>query len=189
MASFLKRVPETVIVALDEAYFEYSRRVDCPDGMSLCAQYPNLVVLRTFSKAHALAGVRVGYAISHPDVAGLLNRVRQPFNVSIPAMAGALASLDDAGQVQSAAELVVQGEAQLRAALPALGVRLYPTAGNFVLADVGEHGQAVYEKLLRHGVIVRPMGGYGLPRCLRITVGTSAQNQKLIAALAAVLKE
>jgi histidinol-phosphate aminotransferase len=189
VAAFLARVPATVIVALDEAYFEFSRRVNCPDGMELCAQYSNLVVLRTFSKAHALAGVRVGYAISHPDVADVLNRVRQPFNVNIPAMAGALASITDAGQVRRAVQLVAEGEAQLRAALPSLGVRLYPTAGNFVLADVGENGQVIYEKLLRHGVIVRPVGGYGLPRCLRITIGTAAQNEKLIASLAAVLKE
>ncbi|MEO8309453.1 MAG: histidinol-phosphate transaminase [Pseudomonadota bacterium] len=188
VASFLARVPSTAVVVLDEAYFEYSRRVDCPDGMGLCAEYANLVVLRTFSKAHALAGVRVGYAISHPDVADVLNRVRQPFNVSIPAMAGAQASIVDAGQVRRAVQLVADGEAQLRAALPALGVKLYPTAGNFVLADVGDNGHVVYEALLRHGVIVRPMGGYGLPRCLRITFGTSAQNEKLIAALATVMK-
>ena len=189
VASFLARVPANVVVVLDEAYFEYSRRVDCPDGMGLCAEYPNLVVLRTFSKAHALAGVRVGYAISHPDVADVLNRVRQPFNVNIPAMAGAQASILDADQVRRAVQLVAEGEAQLRAALPALGVKLHPTAGNFVLADVGDNGHAIYERLLRHGVIVRPMGGYGLPRCLRITFGTAAQNGKLIAALAAALKE
>jgi histidinol-phosphate aminotransferase len=186
VASFLSRVPATAIVALDEAYFEYSRRVDCPDGMNLCAEYPNLVVLRTFSKAHALAGLRVGYAISHPDVADVLNRVRQPFNVGIPALVGAQATIADAGQVQRAVQLVVDGEAQFRAALPQLGVKLHPTAGNFVLADVGD-GQSVYEQLLRHGVIVRPMAGYGLPRCLRITFGTAAQNERLIAALTTVL--
>jgi histidinol-phosphate aminotransferase len=189
VASFLSRVPATAIVVLDEAYFEYSRRVDCPDGINLCSEYPNLVVLRTFSKAHALAGVRAGYAISHPEVADLLNRVRQPFNVNSLALVGATASIGDPQQVQRAVRLVSDGEAQLRVALPALGVKLYPTAGNFVLADVGENGQAIYEKLLRHGVIVRPVGGYGLPRCLRITFGTAAQNEKLIAALATVLKK
>ena len=157
--------------------------------MSLCAAHPNLVVLRTFSKAHALAGVRAGYAISHPQVADILNRVRQPFNVNSLALVGAAASIGDAQQVPRAVQLVVDGEAQLRATLPALGVKLYPTAGNFVLADVGDNGQPVYERLLRHGVIVRPLGGYGLPRCLRITIGTAAQNERLIAALAAVLKE
>lgn len=188
LSAFMQRVPQTVIVALDEAYFEYSRRVDCPDGSDLCAKYPNLVVLRTFSKAHGLAGVRVGYAISHPEVADLLNRVRQPFNVNSVALAGAAASIGDAQQVQRAVRLVSDGEAQFRAALPSLGVKLHPTAGNFVLADVGSNGQAVYERLLRHGVIVRPVGGYGLPSCLRITFGTAAQNQRLIAALAAVMQ-
>jgi histidinol-phosphate aminotransferase len=189
IAAFLERVPDSVIVALDEAYFEYARRVDCPDGASLCASYPNLVVLRTFSKAHALAGVRVGYAISHPQVADLLNRVRQPFNVNIPALVGAEAAISDLDQVRRAVRLVTDGEAQMRAALPALGVKLYPTAGNFVLADVGNNGHAVYERLLRHGVIVRPVAGYGLPRCLRITLGTAAQNDRLITALAAALQE
>jgi len=188
VADFLARVPPTTLVVLDEAYFEYSRRVDCPDGTILCAQHPNLVVLRTFSKAHGLAGVRVGYAISHPQVADLLNRVRQPFNVSIPALVGAEAALTDTAQVQRALQLAIDGDAQLRASLPALGVKLFPTAGNFVLADVGDNGHAIYERLLRHGVIVRPMGGYGLPRCLRITFGTAAQNQRLIAALAAALQ-
>jgi histidinol-phosphate aminotransferase len=189
VAAFMEKVPSTVIVVLDEAYFEYSRRVDCPDGMDLCAAYPNLVVTRTFSKAHALAGVRVGYAISHRDVADILNRVRQPFNVNTLALVGAAASIGDAQQVPRALRLVVDGESQLRAALPALGVKLYPTAGNFLLADVGDDGQGVYERLLRHGVIVRPLGGYGLPRCLRITIGTTAQNERLIAALAAVMRE
>jgi histidinol-phosphate aminotransferase len=183
---FLDRVPATTIVALDEAYYEYSRAVDCPDGTELLAAYPNLVVLRTFSKAHALAGVRVGYAVSHPEVADLLNRVRQPFNVGIPGLAGATAAVGDAEQVARAQQLVREGAAQLAAALPELGVKLHASAGNFVLADVG-HGTAVYEKLLREGVIVRPVAGYGLPRCVRITIGTASQNERLIAALAKVL--
>ena len=185
---FLRCVPSTVIVALDEAYFEYARRVDCPDGMTLLREYPNLVVLRTFSKAHALAGVRVGYAISHPEVADMLNRVRQPFNVNIPALVGAAAALGDKAQVTRAVQLVEQGLQQLLAALPQLGVKVYPTAGNFVLADVGDNGTLVYEGLLRHGVIVRPVAGYGLSRCVRITIGTAEQNERLIQALAAVMQ-
>lgn len=187
LRAFLDAVPEYVIVALDEAYFEYSRAVDCPDGMELLAAHPNLVVLRTFSKAHALAGVRVGYGISHPDVADMLNRVRQPFNVTIPALAGAEAALGDDGQPRRAQQLVAEGMRQLAAELPRRGVKVYPTAGNFVLADTGGDGRAVYEKLLGHGVIVRPVGGYGLPSCLRITIGTADQNEKLIRALAAVM--
>jgi len=187
LEAFLDAVPPHVIVALDEAYFEYSRRVDCPDGMQLVARYPNLVVLRTFSKAHALAGVRVGYAISHADVADMLNRVRQPFNVSIPALAGAQAALAEQEQPRRALRLVEEGLRQLQEALPRLGVKVYPTAGNFVLADVGADGSAVYQKLLRQGVIVRPVGGYGLPRCVRVTLGTAEQNDRLIRSLATAM--
>ena len=187
LQSFLRAVPPTVIVVLDEAYFEYSRRVDCPDGAAWLQDHPNLVVLRTFSKAHALAGVRVGYGLSHPDVADVLNRVRQPFNVTIPGLAAAEAAIGDVEQVQRAAGLVAAGLEQLQAALPALGVKVFPTAGNFVLADVGQ-GNVVYEQLLRQGVIVRPVAGYGLPRCVRITIGTTDQNERLIRALATVLK-
>lgn len=184
---FLDRVPTSTLVVLDEAYHEYSSLSDCPDGTQWLATHPNLVVLRTFSKAHALAGVRVGYGLSHPDVADVLNRVRQPFNVGIPGLAGALASVGDEEQLNRARQLVREGLEQLRAALPALGVKLYPTAGNFVLADVGASGTAVYEGLLREGVIVRPVAGYGLPRCVRITIGTAAQNERLTGALARVM--
>jgi histidinol-phosphate aminotransferase len=188
LRTFLERVPARVIVALDEAYFEFARRVDCPDGMSLLAEFPNLVVLRTFSKAHGLAGVRVGYAISHPEVADMLNRVRQPFNVNIPALVGAEVAISDAAQVRRAVQLVDEGVRQLEAALPALGVKIYPTAGNFVLADVGASGVTIYQRLLKRGVIVRPVAGYGLPRCVRITIGTGAQNERLIHSLAAAMQ-
>jgi histidinol-phosphate aminotransferase len=188
LQQFLNAVPPTVIVVLDEAYFEYSRRVDCPDGTAWLSDHPNLVVLRTFSKAHALAGVRVGYGLSHPEVADMLNRVRQPFNVNIPALAGAEAALGDVQQVRRAVQLVEEGLRQLQAGLPPLGIKLFPSAGNFVLADVGDSGTAVYELLLRQGVIVRPVAGYGLPRCVRITIGTAAQNDRLIKSLATVMQ-
>jgi histidinol-phosphate aminotransferase len=188
LQQFLNAVPPTVIVVLDEAYFEYSRRVDCPDGTAWLGDHPNLVVLRTFSKAHALAGVRVGYGLSHPEVADMLNRVRQPFNVNIPALVGAEAALGDAQQVQRAVQLVEEGLRQLLAGLPPLGIKLFPSAGNFVLADVGDNGTAIYEHLLRQGVIVRPVAGYGLPRCVRITIGTAAQNDRLIKSLATVMQ-
>jgi histidinol-phosphate aminotransferase len=180
---FLDRVPATTLVVLDEAYFEYARGYGCPDGIELVAQYPNLVVLRTFSKAHALAGVRVGYAVSHSGVADMLNRVRAPFNVGIPGLVGAVASLGDAAQVRRAVQLADDGKQRLLAELPRMGVHAFPSAGNFVLVDVGPSGSAVYEQLLRHGIIVRPVAGYGLPRCVRITVGTAAQNERLLAAL------
>lgn len=183
LAHFLARVPSATIVVLDEAYFEYARDFDCPDGMGLLAQHPNLVVLRTFSKAHALAGVRVGYAVSHPTVADVLNRVRQPFNVSVPGLAGAEASLGDQAHLRRAAALAAQSRRQLSAGFAKLAVRTFPSAGNFMLVDVGQPGHAVYERLLRLGVIVRPVAGYGLPDCLRITFGLPEQNERLLSAL------
>lgn len=188
LQEFLRAVPPTVIVALDEAYFEYSRRVDCPDGTQWLAGHPNLIVLRTFSKAHALAGVRVGYGLSHSGVADMLNRVRQPFNVTIPGLAAAEAAIGDEEHTRRAAKLVEEGMKQLQDALPRMGVRIHPSAGNFVLADVGEDGTVVYERLLRQGVIVRPVAGYGLPRCVRITIGTAGQNERLIGALTTVIR-
>jgi histidinol-phosphate aminotransferase len=184
---FLERVPQTTIVVLDEAYFEYAREADCPDAIELTARFPNLVALRTFSKAHALAGLRVGYGVSDPSVADVLNRVRQPFNVSLPALAGAEAALADADQARRAMTLVREGKAVFECELPKLGVKVYPSAGNFVLADVGPSGQVVYDGLLKLGVIVRPVGGYGLPRCVRITIGTGPQNERLLQSLAQVL--
>jgi histidinol-phosphate aminotransferase len=186
LREFLAQVPESTIVVLDEAYFEYSRRFGCTDGSRLLDRHPNLVVLRTFSKAHALAGLRIGYGLSHPDVANILNRVRQPFNVSLPGLAGAEAALGDDRQAPRAVALVEEGMALFNAALPPLGVKVYPSAGNFVLADVGSQGasgQQVFDRLLRRGIIVRPVGGYGLPRCVRITIGTRQQNERLVASL------
>lgn len=181
---FLDRAPRNCIVALDEAYFEYARDRGCPDGMELLPSYPNLVVLRTFSKAHALAGLRVGFAASHPEVADMLNRVRQPFNVNTIALAAAEAALGDDEQGRKAVKLALEGRRQLGEGLARLGVHVYPTAGNFVLADVGPSGAQVYERLLRKGVIVRPTAGYGLARCVRITFGTAEQNERLLAAMA-----
>jgi histidinol-phosphate aminotransferase len=184
---FLDRVPQSCIVVLDEAYFEYARSRGCPDGIELTRRYPNLVVLRTFSKAHALAGLRVGFACSHPDVANILNRVRQPFNVGLVGLAAAEATLADEQQTLRAVALAEEGARVLGSGLPRLGVKAYASAGNFVLADVGSSGHAVFERLLRKGVIVRPTAGYGLPRCVRITFGTPSQNERLLAALAECL--
>ena len=142
VVAFLERVPQSTLVVLDEAYFEYARAHGCPDGVTLIRRFPNLVVLRTFSKAHALAGVRIGYAVSHPEVADVLNRVRQPFNAGIPALVGAEASLGDPEQVARAVRARHGRTRRCCAAqLPTLGVKCYESAGNFVLADVGESGQ------------------------------------------------
>ena len=181
--ALLKAIPEDVLVVLDEAYHEYSAPLGVPDGTRWLARHPNLVVTRTFSKAFGLAGLRVGYALSHPDVANLINRVRQPFNVSVPGLAAAAAALDDRAHLDATLSLNRAGIEHLRAGLAALGVGAPPSAGNFILADFGRPAAAIDEALLRSGVIVRPLENYGLPHHLRITTGTSAQNERLLASM------
>lgn len=182
--ALLRAVPPDVIVVLDEAYHEYSQAQGVPDGMRWLARHPNLIVTRTFSKAYGLAGLRVGYAISHPDVADILNRIRQPFNVSVPALAAAAAALDDHEHLEATLALNRDGIERLRSGLAGLGITAPPSAGNFVLADLGRPVSPVDHRLLREGVIVRPLGNYGLPNHLRITTGTAAQNERLLAAMA-----
>ncbi len=184
--ALLNAVPADVIVVLDEAYHEYSAPLGVPDGTLWMAAHPNLVVTRTFSKAYGLAGLRVGYALSHPDVADLLNRVRQPFNVSVPALAAAAAALDDRGHLEATLALNRAGIGSLRAGLAALGIGAAASAGNFVLADFGRPAAPVNEALLRRGVIVRPVDNYGLPNHLRISTGTAVQVERLLTALADV---
>ncbi len=182
--ALLRAVPPDVIVVLDEAYHEYSQAQGVPDGMRWLARHPNLIVTRTFSKAYGLAGLRVGYAISHPDVADILNRIRQPFNVSVPALAAAAAALDDREHLEATVALNRDGIERLCSGLAELGITAPPSAGNFVLADLGRPVSPVDHRLLREGVIVRPLGNYGLPNHLRITTGTAAQNERLLAAMA-----
>jgi histidinol-phosphate aminotransferase len=185
--ALLRAVPPEVIVVLDEAYHEYSASLGVPDGTRWLERYANLVVTRTFSKAYGLAGLRVGYAISHPDLADVLNRVRQPFNVSVPALAAAAAALDDHEHLDATISLNRAGIGQLRAGLAKLGVDAPPSAGNFVLADLHRAAGPVDEALLREGVIVRPLANYGLSNHLRISTGTAAQNERLLAAMATAI--
>jgi histidinol-phosphate aminotransferase len=175
-------------VVVDEAYIEYVSTSDFPDASRWLREFPNLIVTRTFSKVYGLAGLRVGYALSHPSVADMLNRVRQPFNVNTIALAAALAALDDTEHLQRSIETNRAGMAQLRAGFDALGVRHLPSAGNFVMIDCGRPAPAVYEAMLRQGVIVRPVGNYGLPNHLRITIGTREQNERMLAALKQALR-
>jgi histidinol-phosphate aminotransferase len=182
--ALLRAVPADVIVVLDEAYHEYSAALGVPDGTRWLPHHPNLVVTRTFSKAYGLAGLRVGYSLSHPDLAELLNRVRQPFNVSVPALAAAAAALDDLEHLDATVSLNRAGIEQLCTGLARLGVGAPPSAGNFVLADLHRAAGPVDEVLLREGVIVRPLANYGLLNHLRISTGTAAQNERLLAAMA-----
>jgi histidinol-phosphate aminotransferase len=181
---FVSSLPPQTLVLVDEAYFEYVEQPDYASVASWLPEFPNLIVTRTFSKAFGLAGLRVGFALSHPGVADYLNRVRQPFNVNLIALAAAKAALDDAEHLKRSAALVRDGMRQVKSGLDAMKLRYVPSAGNFLLVDCGRPAAAVYESMLRKGVIVRPMGGYALPTCLRITIGTQVQNERMLGALA-----
>ena len=187
--AFLRRVPERVIVVLDEAYNEYLPPDLRSDTVKLLKRHPNLVITRTFSKAYGLAGLRVGYALAQPSVADVMNRVRQPFNVNSIALAAATAALDDMEFVARSYAANLQGLRQLEDGARALGRQFIPSHANFLTIQVGKAAE-VYKRLLRRGVIVRPVGGgYGLPEHLRVTVGTADENERFLTALAASLKE
>lgn len=190
-ASALRRLLDTlpgdVLCVVDEAYFEYVDEADYPDTSQWLGRYSNLLVTRTFSKAYGLAGLRIGYGLANPAVAELLNRVRQPFNVNALAQIAALAALDDVDHLSRSVALNHQGLRALQADLRKRGVGFTPSVANFLCVDVGREAGPVYQGLLREGVIVRPLGAYGLSRCLRVTVGTPAQNRRVVAALDKVL--
>lgn len=185
--AFIASLPAHVIVALDEAYYEYAGGLDIQNGIPWLAEFPNLVVLRTFSKAYGLAGLRVGYAVSHPSVAGMLNRVRQAFNVSSVALAGAAAALDDEVHVAAAVQVAVAERARVAARLQALGTRCLPSAGNFLLMHAGPEALGRFNALLRAGIIVRPVVNYQLTEWLRVTLGTVEQNDRFLAAWQGIL--
>ena len=187
IAGFLERVPTHAVVVIDEAYNEYLPPERRFDSVQWVRQYPNLMISRTFSKAYGLAGLRVGYAIAQPELTDLLNRVRHPFNVNVVAQAAAVAALNDTGFVEESYRLNQSGMQQLSAAFDALGLEYVPSFGNFVLVKVGD-AERMYQELLKRGVIVRPVGNYGLPEWLRVTVGLPEENEKFIAALAAASK-
>ncbi len=184
LREFIASLPPQVLVVLDEAYLEYMPDSAHCNSLAWLPSHPNLIVCRTFSKMHGLAGLRVGYAVSHPDLAELLNRVRQPFNVNALGQVAALAALGDKGHVARSLQANAQGMALLRPGLEALGWTVPPSAGNFLLADTGGPAGPWYDGLLRKGIIVRPVANYGLPRHLRITIGLPDENAALLEALA-----
>lgn len=185
--AFMERVPEQVLVVLDEAYTEYVDVKDALNGFDFVARYPNLIVSRTFSKAYGLAALRVGYCISHPQVADVLNRVRQPFNVNSLALAAAIASLQDNAYLAESRRANREGMLQLEQGFRALGLGWIASRGNFIAVDLGREAAPVYEGLLREGVIVRPVAGYGMPNHLRISIGLPQENKRFLDALARVL--
>ena len=180
--AFLETVPPDVVIVLDEAYNDYLAPAERVDTAAWIKDFPNLVVTRTFSKIFGLAGLRVGYAIASAEVADLMNRVRQPFNVNNLAIAAAVAALDDHQFVAESYELNRRGMAQLLAGLKRLGLEHIPSHGNFVTFKVIGAAE-VNQKLLRQGVIVRPIAGYGLPDWLRVTIGTEPDNARFLEAL------
>ena len=189
LEAFLRKVPERVLVVLDEAYNEYLPHELKADSARWLKRHPNLVVTRTFSKAYGLAGLRVGYALAHPSVADVMNRVRQPFNVNSMALAAAVAALDDMEFVARSYAENLQGLRQLEEGARKLGLDFIPSYGNFITIRVGKAAE-IYKRLLRRSVIVRPVGGgYALPEHLRVTVGTAQENEKFLGALSASLKD
>ena len=197
LESFLRRAPKNVVVVVDEAYNEYlAPDLRCP-SIAWVGRFPNLIVTRTFSKVYGLAGLRVGYAVCHAEVAALLNRVRQPFNVNNLAIVAAVAALTDDDFLRESFELNVAGMAQLLAGFKRLGLAWIPSHANFVTVEIprsrGDNaGQsqagAVFQKLLRRGVIVRPLANYGMPDHLRVTIGLAEENARFLEALQAVQK-
>jgi histidinol-phosphate aminotransferase len=186
LGKVLARVPRRVVVVLDEAYTDYLPDSVRYDSIAWLRDHPNLVITRTFSKAYGLAGMRVGFALAHPEIADLMNRIRQPFNVNTVAQAGAVACLHDSEYVARSREINDEGLRQVIAGVNRLGLRHIPSFGNFVCIHVGEAG-AVYRQLLERGVIVRPVGGYAMPEWLRVSIGLPAENERFLGALTEVL--
>ena len=184
---FLARISPDILVIVDEAYFEYVGAANYPNSLDYHAQHPAIFTLRTFSKLYGLAGLRIGYGIGAKEIIALMQRVRQPFNVNAPAQWAALAALADSEHVQRSLETNRQGMKYLQAEFVRLGLSYVPSEANFILVRVGS-GAAVFQKLLEQGVIVRPMLGYKFPDHIRVTLGTMAENEKLVGALERVIK-
>ncbi len=180
--AFLRAVPETVLVVLDEAYDEYLSAVDKSEAFAWLAEFPNLIISRTFSKAYGLAGLRIGFGAASPQVADMMNRVRQPFNVNSLAQAAAVASLDDDEFVQRSYALNQAGMLQITQGLTQLGLTYIPSYGNFVSFRI-EQAMQVYQKLLEQGVIVRPVANYDMADYLRVSIGLFSENARFLEVL------
>lgn len=178
----MQAIPPHIVVVVDEAYVEYVTLPNFPDTIDLLSRHPNLIILRTFSKAYGLAGLRLGYAISSAEIADLLNRVRLPFNVNLFANAAGIAAIQDQAHIQASRDLNTAGLAQLNEGLSALNLQTIPSAANFVTVNVGD-GEAIYQQLLRLGVIVRPLTPYHLPAHIRISTSHAADNARCLQAL------
>ncbi|NMB45537.1 MAG: histidinol-phosphate transaminase [Firmicutes bacterium] len=181
--AFLAKIPDSILVVFDEAYYEYVMAEDYPDTLSYVKAGQNVVVLRTFSKVYGLAGLRIGYGIAPPHIAELIHRVREPFNINALAQIGALAALEDEKHVRESRELNESGKAWLYQELSRLGLEYVPTQTNFIFFNLQQDSQEIYEKLLDQGVIARSGAIFGCANWLRITIGTEAQNRRFVEAL------
>lgn len=181
---FLAKLPSDVVLAVDEAYFEFVRRSDFPDVVSLMDRRPGTIVLRTFSKVYGLAGIRIGYGICDSELASYLERARHPFNVNNLAEVAALAALDDTEHARRTLELNAAGIEYLTTEFSKLGIQTWPTDANFILAKTGA---AIFDALLKRGVIVRPMAGFGLTEHTRISIGLPEENERLIKVISEIL--
>lgn len=187
LVAFLHHVPKDVLVVVDEAYREYVEAEDFPRTLELLRHHPNLMVLRTFSKIYGLAGLRVGYGMARPEVIRYVERLKPPFNVNMLGQAAARAALDDTAFVERSQVLTREGKAFLYRELSRLGLFFYPSEANFVCFHLGGSSQRAFEALMERGVIIRPLDSFGLPGWMRVTVGTSEQNEAFIRALASYL--
>lgn len=186
---FFNKVSKSIIVVLDEAYFEYMPQQLQPESIKWLAEFPNLIITRTFSKIHALAGLRVGYAASGEAIADMLNRVRQPFNVNTLAQLAACTALDDQEHITKSVLMNSFGLKALLQGLDDLNLDYIPTIGNFITVDFKREAASIYNALLHQGVIVRPLANYGLPNHLRITIGSKQQVERALMALDTVLND
>lgn len=189
LVMLLDRIPDHVIVVLDQAYFEYLSDPQFPDGIALIEDYPNLIVTRTFSKIYGLAGLRIGYAVASPVVTDLLNRIRQPFNANTVALEAARTALGEREYLQRCLQVNRLGLAEVAAGASELGLSYIPSVGNFLTIDFGRPARWIFDGLLAQGVIVRPLENYGLPNHLRVTIGSAAENQRFLTGLRTVLEQ
>jgi histidinol-phosphate aminotransferase len=187
-AAFLKKVPDDVLVVLDEAYREYAARTDLPEALKLFRQHNNILTLRTFSKVYGLAGLRIGYGIGHPTLVAEMNKLRTPFNVTNVGQSAALAALDDTEHVHRSVEINREERKRLYEALRKLGLFPVPSETNFLFIPIGPHAKSLCDELLLEGVIVRPLGWMGFPEAIRISVGSPDQNTKLLDAVSYALE-
>ncbi|MCW8857409.1 MAG: histidinol-phosphate transaminase [Kangiella sp.] len=188
LKAFMDKVPQDVIVVVDEAYYEYVEDADYPQTIPWIKDYPNLIVTRTFSKAYGLAGVRAGYAVANEEITGLINRPRQPFNMNSLALAAAEAVLDDHAYLQKALDVNKSGMQQLISAFGELGYDYIPSVTNFITVDMKQAAGPLYQQMLEQGVIVRPVGNYEMPNHLRISIGLEEENAKFIRVLREMTK-